>query len=80
MQMTLNPWSKVQVLAGFSCVALHRRQKLFESLLGRYWFLGDHVLIQVNHSFPSGLLRDILAKDEATLLYTECLKLPLGCM
>uniref|UniRef100_A0A7N2R0K4 Uncharacterized protein n=1 Tax=Quercus lobata TaxID=97700 RepID=A0A7N2R0K4_QUELO len=68
-QMTLNPWSKVQVLAGFSCVTLRRRQKLFESPLGKYRFLGDHILVPItnngNEEMEIAMIINILPQTKA---------------
>ena len=52
--MSLNPWVGCEEYD--ECVRaleLNSRQVLFECGHGRYWYLGDRVLSQVQHVYPS---------------------------
>ena len=52
-QMSLNPWARCKGYVEYE-QALERngRQVLFECGYGRYWYLGDRMLSQVQHEYP----------------------------
>ena len=52
-QMDLNPWDGYVGYAEYErALELNGRQVLFECGHGRYWYLGDQVLSQVEHKYP----------------------------
>ncbi|XP_030945395.1 uncharacterized protein LOC115969900 [Quercus lobata] len=56
--MNLDPWQVVTISNKYSGLTLNRRKILFECPLGRYWYLGDRVLAQVDHKYPPLLPQD----------------------
>ena len=53
-QMNLNPWAGCKGYAECErALELNGRQVLFECGHGKYWYLGDWVLPQVEHVYPS---------------------------
>ena len=58
LQMNLDPWQAVPISNKYSGLTLNRRKILFECPLGRYWYLGDRVLAQVDHKYPPLLPQD----------------------
>ena len=73
--MNLNPWARCEGYAECErALELNGRQVLFECGHGKYWYLGDRVLPQVEHVYPSTIiptppchtvwLADFLAKEE----------------
>ena len=51
--MSLDPWSGCEEYAECErALELNSRQVLFEYGHGRYWYLGDRVLPQVQHVYP----------------------------
>ena len=55
--MSLDPWSGCEEYAECErALELNSRQVLFEYGHGRYWYLGDRVLPQVQHVYPSGII------------------------
>ena len=52
-QMNLNPWAGCEGYVECErALELNSRQVLFESGHGKYWYLGDRVLPQVEHMYP----------------------------
>ena len=53
-QMDLNPWAGCEGYAECEwALELNGHQVLFECGHGRHWYLGDRVLPQVEHEYPS---------------------------
>ena len=51
--MDLNPWARCERYVECErALELNGRQVLFECGHGRYWYLGDWVLPQVQHEYP----------------------------
>ena len=74
-QMNLNPWAGCEGYAKCEqALELNGRQVLFECGHGKYWYLGDRVLPQVEHMYPPTTiptpschtihLADLLANEE----------------
>ena len=56
-QMLLNPWVGCEEYAECEqALAPNGRQVLFKCGHGRYWYLGDWVLSQVEHEYPSTII------------------------
>ena len=52
-QMKLNPWVGFEGYAEYEwALELNSCQVLFECGYGKYWYLGDRVLPQVEHVYP----------------------------
>ena len=52
-QMCLNPWVGCEEYVECEqALELNSHQVLFDCRHGRYWYLGDHVLHQVQHVYP----------------------------
>ena len=52
-QMNLNPWVRFKGYAEYErALELNSRQVLFECGHGKYWYLSDRVLPQVEHVYP----------------------------
>ena len=75
--MCLNPWVGCEEYVECErALELSRRQVLFDCGHGRYWYLGDRVLPQVQHVYPpitilvppcpSIQLADLLTNEEIT--------------
>ena len=76
-QMNLNPWARCEGYAECErALELNSHQVLFECGHGKYWYLGDRVLPQVEHVYPPAIiptplcltvrLADFLANEEIT--------------
>ena len=58
-QMNLNPWAGCEGYVKCErALELNSRQVLFESGHGKYWYLGDRVLPQVEHMYPLATIPD----------------------
>ena len=56
-QMSLNPWAACEGYAKCKqALELNGCQVLFECGHGRYWYLGDPVLPQVQHEYPPTII------------------------
>ena len=52
-QMDLNPWAGCERYVEYErALELNGHQMLFKCGHGRYWYLGDRVLPQVEHEYP----------------------------
>ena len=74
-QMSLDPWARCEGYAECQqALVLNGHQVLFECGHGRYWYLGDQVLPQVEHKyhtttvptppFPTVWLSDFLTNED----------------
>ena len=55
--MKLNPWAGCEGYAKCEwALELNSRQVLFECEHGKYWYLGDWVLPQVEHVYPLAII------------------------
>ena len=56
--MDLNPWARCERYVECEpALELNGRQVLFDCGRGRYWYLGDRVLPQVEHEYPPTTIR-----------------------
>ena len=73
-QMNLNPWARCEGYAECErALELNSHQVLFECGHGKYWYLGDRVLPQVEHVYPPAtiLTRPCLTVQLANFLANE---------
>ena len=73
-QMNLNPWARYEGYAECEgALELNSRKVLFECGHGKYWYLGDWVLPQVEHVYPPAtiLTRPCLTVQLANFLANE---------